>query len=166
MNNTWDRPASLSICWPAALFPVLLLQTAADKTGVNKHHVPLTGLSFELQCPQYGGRQLPVQIMTSQWSLRSQQVLYSVVVKGLHLYSTFIQSTVQFMPLIHTFTHQRRFAAMQGTNQLVRSNWGLGVLLRDTCLLSHIARVETSLPPVHECLNTEVKSWMTQETLK
>ena len=40
------------------------------------------------------------------------------------------------MPLIHsfthTFTHQRRSAAMQGTNQLVRSNWGLGVLLRDT----------------------------------
>ena len=55
---------------------------------------------------------------------------------GLHLYSAFIQSAVQFMPLIHpftlTFTHQRRLAAMQGTNQLVRSNWGLGVLLRDT----------------------------------
>ena len=37
-----------------------------------------------------------------------------------------------FLPLIHpfthTFTHQRRLAAMQGTNQLVRSNWGLGVL--------------------------------------
>ena len=49
---------------------------------------------------------------------------------------TFIQSAVQFMPLIHpfthTFTHQRRLAAMQGTNQLVRSNRGLGVLLRDT----------------------------------
>ena len=58
------------------------------------------------------------------------------MVNGLHLYSTFIQSAVQFMPLIHpfthTFTHQRRLAAMQGTNQLVRSNWGLGVLLRDT----------------------------------
>ena len=55
---------------------------------------------------------------------------------GLHLYSAFIQSAVQFMPLIHpfthTFTHQRRSAAMQGTNQLIRSNWGLGVLLRDT----------------------------------
>ena len=41
-----------------------------------------------------------------------------------------------FLPLIHpfthTFTHQRQLAAMQGTNQLVRSNWGLGVLLRDT----------------------------------
>ena len=35
-------------------------------------------------------------------------------------------------PFTHTFTHQRRLAAMQGTNQLVRSNWGLGVLLRDT----------------------------------
>ena len=52
-----------------------------------------------------------------------------------HTYSDFFQSAVQFMPLIHpfthTFTHQRRLAAMQGTNQLVRSNWGLGVLLRD-----------------------------------
>ena len=42
------------------------------------------------------------------------------------------------MPLIHPFTHtfpfthQRRLAAMQGTDQLVRSNWGSGVLLRDT----------------------------------
>ena len=51
-------------------------------------------------------------------------------------YSAFIQSALQFMPLIHpfthTFTHQRRLAAMQGTNQLIRSNWGLGVQLRDT----------------------------------
>ena len=54
------------------------------------------------------------------------------MVNGLHLYSAFIQSTVQFMPLIHPFTHQQRLAAMQGTNQLVRSNWGLGVLLRNT----------------------------------
>ena len=58
------------------------------------------------------------------------------MVNGLHLYSAFIQSAVQFMPLIHPFTHkfthQRRLAAMQGTtNQRVRSNWGLGVLLRD-----------------------------------
>ena len=58
------------------------------------------------------------------------------MVNGLHLYSAFIQSAVQFMPLIHLFTdtltHQRRLAAMQGTNQLVRSNRGLGVSLRDT----------------------------------
>ena len=54
------------------------------------------------------------------------------MVNGLHLYSAFIQSAVQCMPLIHPFTHQRRLAAMQGTNQLVRSNRGLGVLLRDT----------------------------------
>ena len=58
------------------------------------------------------------------------------MVNGLHLYSAFIQSALQFLPLIHpfthTFTHQRRLAAMQGTNQLIRSNWGLGVLLRDT----------------------------------
>ena len=32
----------------------------------------------------------------------------------------------------HTFTHQQRLVAMQGTDQLVRGNWGLGVLLRDT----------------------------------
>ena len=53
-------------------------------------------------------------------------------VNGLHLYSAFIQSTVQFMPLIHPFTHQQRLAAMQGTNQLVSCDQGLGVLLRDT----------------------------------
>ena len=35
-------------------------------------------------------------------------------------------------PFTHTFTHQRRLAAMQGINQHVRSNWGLGVLPRDT----------------------------------
>ena len=54
------------------------------------------------------------------------------MVNGLHLDSAFIQSAIQLMPLIHpfthTFTHQRRLAAMQGTNQLVRSNWGLGIL--------------------------------------
>ena len=83
------------------------------------------------------------------------------MVNGLHLYSAFIQSALPFLPLIHPFTHQRRLAAMQGTNQLVRSNLGLGVLLRDTStrpgwdrtgnpptarrqlyLLSHIAPLE------------------------
>ena len=54
------------------------------------------------------------------------------MVNGLHLYSAFIQSAVQFMPLIHPFTYQQQLAAMQGTNQLIQSNWGLGVLLRDT----------------------------------
>ena len=60
------------------------------------------------------------------------------MVNGLHLYSAFIQSALQFMPLIqpfthtHTLTHQRQLAAMLGTNQLIRSNWGLGVLLKDT----------------------------------
>ena len=66
-----------------------------------------------------------------------------------NLYSAFIQSAVQLMPLIHpfthTFTHQRRLAAIQGTNQLVRSNWGLGVLLRDT--LKHPGWDRTSNPP-------------------
>ena len=71
------------------------------------------------------------------------------MVNGLHLYSAFIQSAVQCMPLIHpfthTFTHQRRLAAMQGTNQLVRSNWGLGVLLRDTS--THPGWDRTGNPP-------------------
>ena len=73
------------------------------------------------------------------------------MVNGLHLYSAFIQSALQFMPLIHPFTHQQQLAAMQCTNQLIRSSWGLGVLLKDTStrpgwdrtgssyLLSHIA---------------------------
>ena len=73
--------------------------------------------------------------------IQSAVHLYSAFIQSsVHLYSAFIQSTVQCMPLIHpfthtfthTFTHQRRLAAMQGTNQLVRSNWGLGVLLKDT----------------------------------
>ena len=73
------------------------------------------------------------------------------MVNGLHLYSAFIQSALQFMPLIHL--------AMQGTNQLVRSSWGLGTLrhaqggikpatlqLPDDCsyLLSHIAPIFVS----------------------
>ena len=44
------------------------------------------------------------------------------MVNGLHLYSAFIQSAVQFMPLIHpfthTFTHQQGLAAMQGTTSI------------------------------------------------
>ena len=71
------------------------------------------------------------------------------MVNGLHLYSAFIQSALQFLPLIHpfthTFTHQRQLAAMQGTNQLVRSNWGLGVLLRDTS--THPGWDRTGNPP-------------------
>ena len=71
------------------------------------------------------------------------------MVNGLHLYSAFIQSALQFLPLIHpfthTFTHQRRLAAMQGTNQLVRSNWGLVVLLRDTS--THPGWDRTGNPP-------------------
>ena len=56
--------------------------------------------------------------------IQSAVHLYSAFVQStVHLYSAFIQSAVQFMPLIHpfthTFTHQRRLAAMQGTNQLV-----------------------------------------------
>ena len=62
---------------------------------------------------------------------------FLVMVNGLHLYNAFIHHALQFMPPIHTFTHshlhsQWQLAAMQGTNQLIRSIWGLGVLLRDT----------------------------------
>ena len=96
---------------------------------------------------------------SEKWGLRTN--VTCKMVNGLHLYSAFIQSALQFLPLVHPFTHQRRLAAMQGTNQLVRSNWGLGVLLRDTStrpgwdqtgnpptarrqlyLLSHIAHVK------------------------
>ena len=57
------------------------------------------------------------------------------MVNGLHLYSAFIQSAVQFMPLIHTFTHTHThgdWLHMQGTNRLVCCHWGQGVLLRVT----------------------------------
>ena len=68
---------------------------------------------------------------------------------GLHYIVPLFKSAVQFMPLIqpftHTFTHQRRLVAMQGTNQLVRSNWGLGVLLRDTS--THPGWDQTGNPP-------------------
>ena len=71
--------------------------------------------------------------------------LFGHTKNGLHLYSAFIQSAVRFMPLIHPFTHQRWLAATQGTNQLVRSNWGLGVSLKDTSTLPGWDR--TSNPP-------------------
>ena len=45
----------------------------------------------------------------------------------------------------HTHTHKRQLAAMQGTNQLVRSNLGLGVLLRDTS--THPGWDRTCNPP-------------------
>ena len=69
--------------------------------------------------------------------IQSTEHLYSAFFQSaVHLYSAFIQSAVQFMPLIHpfthTFTHQQQVAAMQGTDQLVRSIWGLYFLLRDT----------------------------------
>ena len=105
------------------------------------------------------------------------------MVNGLHLYSAFIQSALQFLPLIHpfthTFTHQRRLAAMQGTNQLVRSNWGLGVLLMDTStrpgwdrtgnpptarrqlyLLSHIAPLGLLIPVNHHLNATAYLSFV------
>ena len=100
------------------------------------------------------------------------------MVNGLHLYSAFIQSAVQVMPLIHTLTHQRRLAAMQDANQLVRSNWGLGVSLRVTLrhaqggiepatlllpddssyLLSHIAPLGPVLHSLCLCYSEHVTS--------
>ena len=66
-------------------------------------------------------------------------------INGLHLYSTFIQSTVQCMPLIHpfthTFTHQRRLTAMQGgiepaTLRLPDDSWAISppIKINRTCL--------------------------------
>ena len=85
------------------------------------------------------------------------------MVNGLHLYSAFIQSAVQLMPLIHpfthTFTHQQQLAAMQGTNQLIRSNWGLGVLLRDTS--THPGWDRTGNPPTaRRLLNCHIANCM------
>ena len=61
----------------------------------------------------------------------------------------FIQSAVQSMLLIHPFTltltHQRPLTATQGTNRLVRSNRGLGVLLRDAT--TRPGRDRTGDPP-------------------
>ena len=39
-------------------------------------------------------------------------LLFQYMVNGPHLYSAFIQSTLQFMPLIHPFTQQQRLAAI------------------------------------------------------
>ena len=67
--------------------------------------------------------------------IQSAVHLYSAFIQSaVHLYSAFIQSSVQFMLLIHPFTQHTHTHThtMQGTNQLVKSNWGLGVLLRDT----------------------------------
>ena len=56
----------------------------------------------------------------SLW-IKASAKWHGKMVNGLHLYSAFIQSALLFMPLIHpfthTFTHKRRLAAMQGTNQ-------------------------------------------------
>ena len=54
------------------------------------------------------------------------------MVDGLHLYSAFTIYASHSPIHTHIHTQQRRLAAMQGTDQLVRSNRGLGVLLRDT----------------------------------
>ena len=77
------------------------------------------------------------------WFMNIYDLYLVKMVNGLHLYSAFIQSAVQFRPLIHPFTYT--LAAMQGTNQLVGSNWGLGVLLRDTS--THPGWDRTGNPP-------------------
>ena len=78
----------------------------------------------------------------------------SLYINGLYLYSAFIQSAVQLMPFIHPFTHQWWLAAMQGTNQLIRSNWGFGVMLRDTS--THPGRDRTGNPS--DCQTTGLTS--------
>ena len=89
--------------------------------------------------------------------------LYSAFIQSaVHLYSAFIQSAVQFMPLIHPFTHthththQWWLAAMQGTIQLVRSNWGVRCLAQ-----GHFGtpRVGSNLQP-SDCQTTALTSWV------
>ena len=68
------------------------------------------------------------------------------MVNGLHLYSTFIQSALQFLPLIHpfthTFTHQRQLAAMQARQEQL----GVRCLAQGT--LRHAqGGIETGNPP-------------------
>ena len=68
---------------------------------------------------------------------------------GIYVYSVFIQSAVQLMlpiqSLTHILTYQRRSAAMQGTNQLVRSNPGLGVLLQNTVTFGVRNQMQTGI---------------------
>ena len=69
-----------------------------------------------------------MSVVNGQWSMVNCQwfaFIWRLYPKQFTMYAS-------HSPFIHTFTHQQRLAAMQGTNQLVRSNWGLGVLLRDT----------------------------------
>ena len=68
------------------------------------------------------------------------------MVNGLRLYSAFMQSAVQFMPLIHPFTHRRRLAAVRGTNRLVGSDRGLGVPLGGTSTRPGRDRTRRPLP--------------------
>ena len=68
------------------------------------------------------------------------------MVNGKYLYSAFNQSAVQSMLLNDPFTHshQQLLAAMQGTNQPIRSILGLGALLRDTS--THAGQNQTCNP--------------------
>ena len=66
------------------------------------------------------------------------------MVNGLHLYSAFIQSAAQFMPLILPFSHQHRLAAMRGYQPACQEQLGVGCLAQghfDT------ARDRTGNPP-------------------
>ena len=61
----------------------------------------------------------------------------------LHLYPKHFTQALYNLCL--SFTHHRRLAAMQSTNQLIRSYWGFGVLLRDTS--THPGWDRTGNPP-------------------
>ena len=86
------------------------------------------------------------------------------MVNGLHLYSAFIQSAIQFRPLIHPFTHQQRLAARReqlGARCLAQGHFdtprvGSNRRPPDDCsyLLSHIAPL---LPP--EPYRPPLTSW-------
>ena len=56
-----------------------------------------------------------------------------------------------------SFTHQRLLAAMQGTNQLVRSNWGVRCLAQGHfdnlgCQMTFIAILEQICSPSGSCM--------------
>ena len=116
-NTSCDSPGPVFASYP--------VQQWAGRT------LSLSGFSCQLFTLHYQANHMQSHILTL-WTV----VVLEFFVNGPHLYSAFIQSAVQCIPLIHpfthTFTHQRRLAAVQDTDQLVRSSWGLGVFLRDT----------------------------------
>ena len=115
---------------------------------------------------------LPLSLSWPEWS-RRQAWLICQWLEWINVNGKWRMATIYIAPLSkvlynwcfsfthsHTFTHQRRLVAMQGTNQLVRSNWGLGVLLRDdsTCRILDsclcFPTIDFTLLIIDECHHT------------